>query len=553
MKRPIAWTLVLLASLPGLVCAQAAAPIRPPTDDYVRPGPAEPLPAAIAAAVERVHAAAVAAHISFLAAPALDGRALATRGLDTAAEYAAASLALAGAAPVRSAGDDVSGRSYFQQVPLRQIARPTGRLTIETRRGDGTSETAAFASGVDCLFPEHAPEMIAAPVVFAGYGIREKAPARDDYRDLDVKGKVVAILGGLPPGAEWQTPDLVSRYGSTGARQRFAAKLDVARSLGARAVLAIERDESAERLAFEASKAAPTFYLSFDDEEARKAPLVLVSPRAGDALLASAGLTARSAGTGQPRAMAGVTATVSFGGEEHLVLSRNILGMIAGADPRVRDEAVVIGAHLDHLGRSGETMYPGADDNASGVAALIEIAKAFASSASRPRRTIVFAFWTGEEEGHLGSDYYVRHPLWPLERTSVYLNLDMIAHAWTSEEMRKLVADTGLEEGEAFLAKVQPADFIELGVADWTPDLTPVLARAARATGLALHFDRIDGKSGGSDYREFARRQRPFVRFFGNYFDGYHEPTDTPDRLDAAQVQKMARLALVSAWLFADQ
>jgi Zn-dependent M28 family amino/carboxypeptidase len=208
---------------------------------------------------------------------------------------------------------------------------------------------------------------------------------------------------------------------------------------------------------------------------------------------------------------------------------------------------------MDHLGRSGETVYPGADDNASGVAALLEIAKALESSDARPKRTLVFAFWTGEEEGHLGSRYYVRRPLWPIERTPVYLNLDMIGHAWTSEEIRKLVADAHPPNGEAFLAAVEPADFVELGVAEWAPDLVPLLAHAAHATGLALHVDRTSGRYGGSDYRAFARKGVPFVRFFGNFFDGYHEPQDTADRLDASQVLRMARVALVSAWLAADR
>jgi Zn-dependent M28 family amino/carboxypeptidase len=166
---------------------------------------------------------------------------------------------------------------------------------------------------------------------------------------------------------------------------------------------------------------------------------------------------------------------------------------------------------------------------------------------------VVFAFWTGEEEGHLGSGHYVRHPVWPLERTVVYLNLDMIAHPWTAAELKTLVADTRLERGDEFLARVKPGDFIELGVADWAPDLAPVLGQAARATGVALHFDWTSGKSGGSDYREFARRGRPWVRFFGNYFDGYHGPADTVEKLDAGQVLKMTRLALASAWLLADR
>ncbi len=551
MNRSIAWKTVLVVTMTAVVSGQGVTPRGPVAGDYVMPAPAEPLSGPLAAAVDRIQAGALAAHVAFLAAPAMDGRALASRGLDAAAEYVAASLALAGVSPTGEA-DNRSLAAYFQPVPLREISRPSGQLAIERRESE-TVDARTFAGGVDCVFPERAPEVIAAPVVFAGYGIRERTPARDDYRDLDVKGKIVAILGGLPPGPGWQTADLVARYGSASPRQRFAAKADLAASLGARAILAIEDGASLHRMVSDAVRPAPTFFLPFEDEAARTPPVVRVSPRAGDRILAAAGLTSRSAAAAPPRSLPGVTATVRVEGDERLVVSRNVVGIIRGADPTLRGEAIVMGAHMDHLGRSGEAMYPGADDNASGVAALIEIAKAFAASPSKPRRTLVFAFWTGEEEGHLGSEYYVRHPRWPLERTSVYLNLDMIGHPWTMGEIQKLVADTGLERADALLATVRPADFVELGVAEWAPDLSPVLARAARATGLALHFDRTDGKSGGSDYREFARKHLPFVRFFGNYFDGYHEPLDTADRLDEGQVLKMARLALASAWLLADR
>jgi Zn-dependent M28 family amino/carboxypeptidase len=143
--------------------------------------------------------------------------------------------------------------------------------------------------------------------------------------------------------------------------------------------------------------------------------------------------------------------------------------------------------------------------------------------------------------------------VWPLAKTTAYLNLDMIAHPWTAEEIKQLVADTGLEDGAAYLAKVKPAEFLELGVADTAPQLDPVLVRAARGLGLGLHLDRTDGKSGGSDYRAFAWQGVPFVRFFGNFFPGYHEATDTADKLDPEQPLRMARLALAAAWLLADR
>jgi hypothetical protein len=127
----------------------------------------------------------------------------------------------------------------------------------------------------------------------------------------------------------------------------------------------------------------------------------------------------------------------------------------------------------------------------------------------------------------------------------------MIGHPWKPEEIRQLVKDAGLDRGDEFLAGTQPENFIELGVADWSADLPLVLVHAARGTDVAMHLDRTDGKNGGSDYRAFARRGLPFVRFFGNYFDGYHEPIDTSDRIDARQVLRMTRVALASAWLLA--
>jgi Zn-dependent M28 family amino/carboxypeptidase len=234
-------------------------------------------------------------------------------------------------------------------------------------------------------------------------------------------------------------------------------------------------------------------------------------------------------------------------------MTRNVLAALPGSDPALRQEAVIIGAHMDHLGRTGRGVFPGADDNASGTAALLEMAAALAAGRERPKRTVVFAFWTGEEEGHLGSEYYSHRPAWPLEKTVVYLNLDMIGHAWTSDEIRQVVTSAGLERADAFLAAVTPDRFIEVGLPPTAPGLEPALKQAARAAGVAMHLDWTDGRHGGSDYRAFVRKGRPFVRFFGNYFPGYHEPSDTPDDVAQGLVLRTARLALGTAWLVADR
>ena len=550
-RRPLSVLVLLFCA--GAAGAQVPSPARPASADFVAPGPVVPLDAAVMAAVGSLRAQALASHIALLSSPALEGRGLGGRGLEAAAEYVAAQLALAGVGPVGTAKASPNPASqYFHPVAMRQISRPSCQVRLETRRGESV-ESRSFLGGVDAACPELPPAALSAPVVFAGYGIRESDPARDDYRGLDVKGKVVLIHAGLPPGPEWQRPDMRERYAAESGRRRFAEKAQLAAASGAMALLAIEGPAYASALSSGADAPAPVFYAPHEPDEEAGIPVVRLSAAAGDAFFAAAGPPVQPAAASAPRVLAGTACTLTFGGEERLVLSWNVIGMIRGSDPARRDDAIVIGAHMDHLGRSGDSVYPGADDNASGVAALLEIARAFAASGRAPRRTIIFAFWTGEEEGHLGSAHYVRNPLWPLERTAVYLNLDMIAHPWTADELETLVSDAKLEKGDEFVARVAPADFVELGVADSARDLAPVLVKAARATGLTLHLDWTDGRSGGSDYRAFARKGRPFVRFFGNYFDGYHESDDTLEKLDPAQALKMTRLALASAWLLADR
>lgn len=545
-----AWFAAAVAALCACFAVSAAAPAPQalqappsknlsPSSDFIRVLSIEPLTPPAAAAVAAVRASALAAHVGFLASPALEGRGLGARGLDAAAEYAAAHLALAGISPLAEG-------TYFQSVPLREITGGTGALEIESRRGE-TVDRRTFVAGTDCLIPQIPARTLTGNVVFAGYGIRETSPARDDYRGLDVKGRIVVLLKGTPDGAAWKTPELVERWAAPKLDDRYVAKQDLARSLGAIAVLAVEGDDWATEILPKNKPDEKTFWRleddGLDDDGILLAP---VSPALGAALLGASG-------PGVSRALPGVTVTLRTSGKERAFVSRNVVGVLEGSDPKLAGEAVVLGAHLDHLGIVDGQVHPGADDNASGVAALLEIARAFAASRERPKRTLVFVFWTGEEEGKFGSAHWVRHPLWPLAKTAAYLNLDMIGHPWTPDEMKKLVADSGLKDGGAFLDGLKPVDFGEPGVADFAPDLGPVLARAARGTGVSLHLDRTPGIHGGSDYKAFARARVPFLRFFGNFFRGYHEPTDTPAGIDAAEVRKTARLAVATAWLLADR
>ena len=544
--------LLLTAVAATALAAGPAPPPRTAAEDFVALGPVEALPSPIEQALATLRADALRAHIAFLASPALEGRGLGSPGLDAAAEYLAASLALAGIPPLPGGTGDTGTEAYFQQVPLREVSAVSGEVAVERQDG-AVAHRRAFASGVDAMFSESVPGSVTAPAVFAGYGIREPALGRDDYRGLDVAGRIVVVLGGLPPDPAWHTAELEARYGADKLRERYEAKLASAAAAHAVAVLAIEPTEIIAA-AVKDDAVGEQFFLPFEQTASeKKLPLVRISTTAAESLLGTSTAGDTKPGADRPRPLPGVTVTITTGGKERLVRGRNVLAVLAGSDPTLRGEAIVLGAHMDHLGRRGDVINPGADDNASGVAALLEIAKALAASPKKPRRTVVFAFWTGEEDGKLGSGHWVRHPLWPLERTKAYLNLDMIGHRWSLEEIRALVNDSGCGCGDVFLAGLDPSLFVEPGLADWAPELEAVLRRAARGLGLALHLDRSSGRHGGSDYRDFARAGLPFVRFFGNFFPGYHDAADTPERLDATAVQQQAQLCLTTAWLLADR
>ncbi len=514
-----------------------------PREEFVFAGAHEPLPVPLRAAVDGLSSGALAAHVRFLASPALEGRGLGSRGLDAALEYVAAQLALAGVEPFGSGA--LAGASWFQPVPMREIRQAGGGLDLERRSGEAAIRR-TFVSGVDVVVPAQPARSVSAPVVFAGYGIRETSPARDDWRGLDVKGKVVVVREGLPPGEAFSTKELRSKWAEGDAEERWAEKAKVAKELGAVGVLAIEGEEWAARLGEEGEGAPVSRQVV---EPGSSGPLLVrCAPAVLEALLGTAPKPDEAS-----RPLPGVSATLRASGVESLALGRNVVGIVPGSDPAHRDEAVVLGAHVDHLGRVDGVVHPGADDNASGVAALIEIARAVAASPVRPKRTLVFAAWTGEEEDKIGSGHWVRSPRWPLAKTVAYLNFDMIAHPWKPDEIRKLLSDAAVPELEKRLASFRTEDFVEPGVASFAPFLEPVLARAGRSTGLTLHLDRTEGVEGGSDYRDFARAGVPFVRFFGNFHPDYHRPGDAPEALDAGQIRRVARLGLATACLLADR
>jgi Zn-dependent M28 family amino/carboxypeptidase len=350
----------------------------------------------------------------FLADDLLEGRETGTRGYDIAAEYVTAQFTAAGLATSR------------QPIPFRSAIVKEQTLRAAAR---------SFTPRKDfILYPSFGREVVdvTAPVVLAGFGIVAPEAHHDDYKGVDVRGKVAVVITGAPAtfGSEQR-----AYYSGSALKQRVAAEH------GAVGLLLINSRTDEKRVAFERLAGPlplPSMrYLDADGRPADVSSLQFAGRagyEAGRALLASSTITLDTvlddAEKNIPHSL-----PLSESITVHLVTtfsqaeSANVVGILQGTDKRLRNEYVLATAHLDHLGNhdrtgtSKDTIYNGAQDNASGVACLIEIARALA--AAPPKRSVVFVALTGEEKGEQGSMYFARNPTVPKDAIVADINMDM--------------------------------------------------------------------------------------------------------------------------------
>ncbi len=240
----------------------------------------------------------------------------------------------------------------------------------------------------------------------------------------------------------------------------------------------------------------------------------------------------------------------------------NVVGVLAGSDPKLRDEVIVLGAHYDHLGRGGQgslaeragEVHHGADDNASGTAGLLELARLFAADTPRPRRTLVFIAFSGEEEGLLGSAYYVAHPARPLAQTVAMLNMDMIGRM---KDDKLIVGGVGTaQEWREWLARVNraldvrvdlngesktPEEAVEQGE---RPMVTGANGRVVAVASPRPHFTLTLNEDGygPSDHSSFYGKQVPVLFFWTGTHEDYHKPSDTADKLNYGAEARIVEL-----------
>lgn len=238
---------------------------------------------------------------------------------------------------------------------------------------------------------------------------------------------------------------------------------------------------------------------------------------------------------------AGSTATLTVDVRRQSFTTANVVGLIEGTDPRLKDEVLVIGAHYDHDGENDGQIWPGADDNGSGIAALLELAEAIGKD-QRPARSIMLAAFAGEEKGLVGSRHYVHHPIYPLDQTVGMLQMDMIGRN----------EHHGPDPAEDIPAEEASANANSLNVLGsiYSPDLRRVIEKSNEGAALQVRFRYDYGAEDllrRSDQWSFLERGIPAVFFFAGMHPDYHTPRDTPEKLNYPKLEKIARLVYLTA------
>jgi aminopeptidase YwaD len=443
--------------------------------------------------------------VKTLAAPGMEGRGPGTPGADLAAAHIAAVFKGAGLTPGGEGG------TYLQSFSV-----PTG-LRV------GASNTLAVTAPVPktlALGTDFMPLTISAngaatgDVIFVGYGITAPDLGYDDYAGVDARGKVVVAMSREP-----RSQDAASPFRRPEAQHYTERdyKIINARQHGAAAILLAPHPASGD----------PPLPVPRGQSQSQGVLAVAVTRATAEALLASVGMRLGELADAIDSGLAPRSAPLpgtAIRVEVDLVRERgrtsNVIGVLPGRDPALRDQAIVIGAHYDHLGRGGESslapyqhgqIHPGADDNASGTAVVMALARAFAAAGGAPR-TLVFVAFSGEELGLLGSAEYVRRPTVPIDKTLLMVNLDMVGR---------------LRDGRLYIGGVDSG--------------TGLRALVMRVTGdLSLSLDLPPSPIGPSDHTSFYVAGRPVLFFFTGVHGDYHRPSDTWDRINAPGLATVA-------------
>ena len=434
MRNSPALPWAAVVSIFFLIAGLSAAPPSSPQKN-VSPDPPKRLPAAAVAAMETINPERIRAHVRFLAHDLLEGRGTGQRGGDLAAEYIGTQFALYGLKPAGDSG------TYMQKLPMVGVTpTPDTRFWLVPEQGSAM-ELRPLEDYVAYDQAQQPESDIDAEVVFVGYGIEAPEYNWDDYKGTDVKGKVLLMLVNEPPSDDdnFFKGKALTYYG------RWTYKYEEAARRGAVGAILIHKTDMAS-YGWEVVRNSNSGEKSFLKVEGQPELKVAswIQYGVAEKLAKAARMDLNKMMTdARSRDFKPVELPIKL--KAHMVSkvrpfeSNNVIAMLPGSDRKLKDEAVMYTAHYDHLGirpdMPGDNIYNGAEDNATGCGILLEIARAYGQSVAKPRRSIIFAAVTAEEQGLLGSEYLGKHPPVPAGKISLDLNYDDVKPLGAPEDV----------------------------------------------------------------------------------------------------------------------
>ena len=447
------------------------------------------------------------AKLSVIASAEMEGRETASPGQKRAAAYIESEFKRMGLKPG-------NGTSYQQLYPVYQDELTEKKLTVNGRSFEWDKD---FSFALQTI---SSGNFSYANVVYAGYGIVDSTKGINDYLNLDVQGKLVVVLEGTENGVPTMGPGGNRAFNANPASPM--AKMRAAIAKGAAGLFIISADFPRKN----ASTTKGNQYIRPNNNKGFV--LASISKEVGSAIIGT------SVNKGIYTASINLVATKITNTLE----SSNVVGIIPGTDKK--DEYLVLSGHYDHLGKKGDVIWYGADDDGSGTVSVMQMAEAFSAAAKKgkgPRRTLVFLIVSGEEKGLLGSDYYSEHPLFPMDKTTADLNTDMVGRVDTER---------------------QTADSLNyvyvIGHDKLSTDL-PIINEAAnkKSSNIVLDYKYDDPNDKNfiyyrSDHYNFAKKGVPILFFYdGMLLADYHKPTDTIEKIKFDLMQKRVVMVYYTA------
>lgn len=483
---------------------------------------------------ETISASDLKKHLTVIASAEMEGRETGTEGQRRAARYIQTQFQELGL----QSPDSIE--NYSQFFPIKKDSLIPKKFKLgKYDLTYGKDYLLNAASGEDEGFTSK-------QIVFAGYGIREND--YNDYAGKDVKGKVVLLVAGEPKRNGEYLLTKTTRPSSWS--RSTSRKAILAKQMGAKAILIFNPRADTIPGTLKTSNTNSQLYLGKPEDSIHaRVPAITITPgmlrqimddQYADSLMAITTQEVLTSFSFEAK----VKTKLKYKKITHKSTSSNIIGYIEGSDKK--DEYLILTAHYDHLGKKGNIIYYGADDDGSGTVSVIEMAEAFARAKAEghgPRRSIVFMTVSGEEKGLWGSEYYAENPVFPLKNTTVDLNTDMVGRIDPAKE--------GSRDSANYVYVI--------GNDKISTDLTPIATEVNKKyTRLYLDFKYNDPSDPQrlyfrSDHYHFAKNGVPVIFFFDGIHEDYHRPTDTVDKINFGLMEKRVRFIFLIAWEIANR